>query len=65
MIVTGFGYLLTIVRPKTCNSTIRNHTNTLLPIKVKLTPMVTKMWVRSYPLTSIPDMPKPVTNISR
>jgi hypothetical protein len=43
MLVTRFDYLLVIIRPKTCGSIIkRNNTNSLLPIKVKLIPMVIK-----------------------
>jgi hypothetical protein len=45
MSVTGFGYLLAIISPKTCDSTItRKHRNTLLPIKVTLIPMAIKTW---------------------
>ena len=35
MLVTGFGYLLAIIKPKTCGSTIkRNHTDIVLPVKI-------------------------------
>jgi hypothetical protein len=49
--LTGFGYLLAIIRPKKCGSTTtRNHTSTLRPVKVKLIPVEIKMWERSQPL---------------
>jgi hypothetical protein len=52
IMVTGFDYLLTIIRPKTCGSiTTEQHTNTLLLIKVKLIPMVVKAWKTISSLT--------------
>jgi hypothetical protein len=49
MLVTGFGYLLAIIRPKSCGSTVaRNHTNTPLLIKVKLIPLLIKTRERSH-----------------
>lgn len=43
ILLTGFGYLLAIIRPKTCGSNITGyHKNTLLSIQVKLIPLVIK-----------------------
>ena len=51
MVVTGFGYLLAIIRQKTRGSTTtRNHANSLLTTEVKLIPMVIHTWQRSHPL---------------
>jgi hypothetical protein len=51
MLVIGFGYLLAIMGQKTCGLTITgNRTNTSLPIKVKLIPMLFQTWERSHPL---------------
>ena len=52
ILVIGFGYLLDIITPKTRYSKIkRDHTNTRLPIKVKLIPLVRKMWETISSLT--------------
>ena len=51
ILVTVFGNLFSNIRPKTCGLKIKsNHTNTPLPIKVKLILVVIKMSERSQPL---------------
>lgn len=49
--VNSFAYLLAFIRHKTCGTTItKNHTNILLPTKVKLLPTINKTWERYYSL---------------
>ena len=44
-LVTDFGYLLAIMRPKQREvKSYRNHTNSVLPVKVKVIPVVIKTW---------------------
>jgi hypothetical protein len=51
MVLTGFGYLVAIIRQKTHGSTTtRNQANSLLSAEVKLIPMVIHTWQRSHPL---------------
>ena len=67
LMVTGFRYLLAIIRPKTCRSKITiNHTNTVLPIEVKLIPMVTKTWAFSWKSSPLKMEPirSPETSVS-
>jgi hypothetical protein len=52
MLVISFGYLLAIIRPKTCGPKITNYkiTHALLPVKVKWILMLIETWERSDPL---------------